>query len=83
MADELEKTDPQSGQESIKPLTTKNAVTENGTLVRPKEDTKIYSTGKNKFLGAKGIEHTVHRIQAEKFVSRGHATTEAPEAKEV
>jgi hypothetical protein len=63
-----------AGQEDIKALTTKNAVVDGGTLVRPKEDVIIIATDAAKHLGAPGTEHVVHRVMAEKFVSQGVAT---------
>lgn len=61
-----------AGQEDIKPLTTANSVVDGGTLVRPKEDTVIVGT-KGSLLGD-GVEHTVHRVLAEKLVKKGQAT---------
>lgn len=62
-----------AGQEEVKPLTTKNAVVEGvGTLVRPKEDTVIVGTKKS--LLGDGVEHTVHRVLAEKLIKKGQAT---------
>jgi len=65
-----------AGQEDIKALTTANAVVDGGTLVRPKEDTVIYGTAKS--LLGENVEHTVHRVLAEKLVKKGQATYEAP-----
>jgi len=61
-----------AGQEDIKPLTTANSVVDGGTLVRPKEDTVIVGT-KDSLLGD-GVEHTVHRVLADKLVKKGQAT---------
>ena len=61
-----------AGQEDIKPLTTANSVVDGGTLVRPKEDTVIVGT-EGSLLGD-GVEHTVHRVLAEKLVKKGQAT---------
>jgi len=61
-----------AGQEDIKPLTTANSVVDGGTLVRPKEDVVIIGT-KDSLLGD-GIEHTVHRVLADKLVKKGQAT---------
>lgn len=71
MAESKEK---MSGQEGILPLTTENSVSDAGTLVLPKEDTKIYATADAKHLGEEGTEHTVHRVLAEKLVDKGYAT---------
>ena len=61
-----------AGQEEIKPLTTANSVVDGGTLVRPKEDTVIIGTS-GSLLGD-GVEHTVHRVLADKLVKKGQAT---------
>jgi len=61
-----------AGQEDIKPLTTQNSVVDGGTLVRPKEDTVIVGTS-GSLLGD-GVEHTVHRVLADKLVKKGQAT---------
>lgn len=61
-----------AGQEDIKALTTSNSVVDGGVLVRPKEDTVIIGT-KDSLLGD-GVEHTVHRVLAEKLVKKGQAT---------
>lgn len=45
--------------------------------VKPREDVKIYGTGKSKFLPA-GKEVVVHRIVAEKLINLGRATKDAP-----
>lgn len=60
-----------AGQEEIQPLTTENSVIDGGTLVRPKEDTVIVGL-KNSLLG-EDIEHVVHRVLAEKLISKGQA----------
>lgn len=87
---EEETIDPQSGQEQIQPLTTKNSVVKvtgkngievDGQLVLPKEDTKIYASAKSKHLGAEGTPHTVHRVLADKLVKKGEATLDAPKSK--
>jgi len=67
-----------AGQEDIKALTTANSVVDGGTLVRPKEDTVIYGT-KDSLLG-EGVEHTVHRVLAEKLIKKGQATKTEPKA---
>lgn len=61
-----------AGQEDIKPLTTANSVVDGGTLVRPKEDVVIIGS-KDSLLG-EGVEHTVHRVLADKLVNKGQAT---------
>jgi archaeosine-15-forming tRNA-guanine transglycosylase len=61
-----------AGQEDVKALTTANSVVDGGTLVRPKEDTVIVGT-KDSLLGD-GVEHTVHRVLAEKLIAKGQAT---------
>lgn len=61
-----------AGQEDIKPLTTANSVVDGGTLVRPKEDVVIIGS-KDSLLG-EGVEHTVHRVLADKLVKKGQAT---------
>lgn len=61
-----------AGQEDIKPLTTANSVVDGGTLVRPKEDVVIIGA-KDSLLG-EGVEHTVHRVLADKLVKKGQAT---------
>lgn len=71
-----------SGQENIKALTTANAVTEDGTLVKPQEPVDIYATANSKHLGAEGTKHSVHRILAEKLVKKDAATMDAPKVKE-
>jgi len=68
-----------AGQEDVKALTTANSVVDGGTLVRPKEDTLIYGT-KDSFLGF-GVEHTVHRVLAEKLIKKGQATKDKPKDK--
>ncbi len=60
-----------AGQEEIQPLTTENSVVDGGTLVRPKEDVVIVGL-KNSLLG-EDVEHTVHRVLADKLVSKGQA----------
>jgi len=60
-----------AGQEEVKTLTTENAVVDGGTLVRPKEDTVIIGAS-NSLLG-EDVEHTVHRVLAEKLVKKGQA----------
>jgi len=67
--------EPGSGQEQIKPLSTANAVSAAGTLIRPQEPVVIIGTGDEKtgghFLGTD--EHTVHRVLAAKLVAKGAA----------
>ena len=63
-----------AGQEDIKPLTTQNSVVDGGTLVRPKEDTVIVGTDKSNNPLGDGVEHTVHRVLADKLVTKGFAT---------
>ena len=60
-----------AGQEEIQPLTTENSVVDGGTLVRPKEDVVIVGL-KNSLLG-EDVEHIVHRVLADKLVSKGQA----------
>lgn len=67
-----------AGQEEIKALTTENSVVDGGTLVRPKEDTVIYGD-KGSLLG-EGVQHTVHRVLAEKLITKGQATKDKPKA---
>lgn len=61
-------------------LTTKNTVLKGGKVL-PKENTTIYGTGSNKFMPT-GKKFVVHRIQAEKLISAGSATLDAPEESE-
>lgn len=65
-----------AGQEEKKELTERNRETPEGTLVRPKEDTVIYGTA-GSLLG-EGVEHTVHRVLAEKLIKKGQATDKEP-----
>lgn len=60
-----------AGQEEIQALTTENSVVDGGTLVRPKEDVVIVGL-KNSLLG-EDVEHIVHRVLADKLVSKGQA----------
>ena len=60
-----------AGQEDLKTLNTKNSVVDGGTLVRPKEDVHILGT-KDSLLG-ENVEHVVHRVLADKLVSKGQA----------
>lgn len=84
MADEEKEVIVGAGQEGVKALTTKNAVTDAGTLVRPKEPVVIIGTGKTgtggEFLGKD--EHTVHRAIAAKLVNKGAATYKNQEDKD-
>lgn len=70
MSGKLTVSEPGSGQEQVKTLTTANAVTEAGTLVRPQEPVVIIGTG-GEHLGTD--EHTVHRVLAAKLVAKGAA----------
>jgi len=70
-----------AGQEDVQALTTENSVVDGGTLVRPKEDTVIYGTSKGDNPLGDGVEHTVHRVLAEKLISKGFATKDKPKAK--
>lgn len=63
-----------AGQEEKKELTANNRETEDGTLVRPKEDTIIFGT-KDSLLG-EGVKHVVHRVLAEKLIKKGQATSD-------
>lgn len=56
----------------VAPLTTENAVTNDGILVKQQEPVEIIGTGKYEGM-SKDSKHTVHRIHAEKLVGKGLA----------
>ena len=55
----------------------KNAVMKGGK-VKPNDDVVVYATGKLKSTHKEGEEMTVHSAIAEKLISSGKATAEAP-----